>query len=436
MTSSHMLNGSMEIILWGRINDMRILYVAFDNPAVDTILGGMNDETLAGLPAFYYPFKMLLEKGNTVDMLLVSDLNHEVIESEHFKKDNLIQLRPKPGKLGSLMFPFYLARETRKLLKSRHYDFVYGMAEGSHMGVRAAAKMGIPCALRQYGTQEMANVLEPMKKGLRRWLKSFKDYTYITLSMISRKSFLLATNDGSRADELYDILGVKKKKFDFYFWRSAVAIPNEQPAIDTSKTDNYPETYGPMVLSHIGRIADVKRQDRSVRILGELHKRGYKFHLYFIGDVSSQEMLAATMKAAEEYGVTDYLHFEGGKIQTECRKYARNSFAALLPGEWNRVNIFYEVMGEGSVVVTNNNHSIDEFIEDGENCLVYDTEAEAAEKIIALMSNSAQQAEIRANAHKTAIDKFMTLERRFGMETQLVMDTAEGKDTRNYPPVI
>ena len=39
---------------------MRILYITMDNPAVETILGGMHDETLSGLPAFYYPFKMLL----------------------------------------------------------------------------------------------------------------------------------------------------------------------------------------------------------------------------------------------------------------------------------------------------------------------------------------------------------------------------------------
>ena len=45
---------------------MRILYITMDNPAVETILGGMHDETLSGLPAFYYPFKMLLARGCTI----------------------------------------------------------------------------------------------------------------------------------------------------------------------------------------------------------------------------------------------------------------------------------------------------------------------------------------------------------------------------------
>lgn len=205
---------------------MRILYITMDNPAVETILGGMHDETLSGLPAFYYPFKMLLARGCTIDLLLYSSEPKTVVESAHFRRENLIQIRPRHrGALGTLELPLHLAHATRQCLRARHYDFVYGMTEGSHMAVRTAAHMGIPCALRQFGTQEMANVLETIPSGWRRQLRALKDYTYITLSMRSRKNFLLATNDGSRADALYDILGVDRKKFAFYFWRSAVDIP-------------------------------------------------------------------------------------------------------------------------------------------------------------------------------------------------------------------
>lgn len=417
---------------------MRILYIAMDNPAVETILGGMHDETLSGLPAFYYPFKMLLEKGCTIDLMLISNLEHKVIESEHFKKENLFQIKLKHGgALGTLELPFTLMRETKKRLKAQHYDFVYGMAEGSHMGVRTAAKMGVPCALRQFGTQEMANVLEPLKGRLRRWIKALKDYTYITLSMISRKSFILATNDGSRADELYDILGVKKKRFDFYFWRSAVAIPSEQPVVDTSVTGSYPKSYDPMCLSLINRITDVKRQDRGIRILHELHKRGYPFHMYFVGTGNNSEsgMYNTVVSLARELSLSDYIHFEGGKPQAECHEYARNSFATLQVGEWNRVNILYEEMGQGCLIVTNNNHSVDEYVEDAFNCVMYDGEDEAAERIIELMRDPEKCSALRRNAHLTAKEKFLSLEKRFGMEVQLVLDTAEGEKSGCLPVI-
>lgn len=416
---------------------MRILYIAFDNPAVETILGGMHDETLSGLPAFYYPFKMLLARGCTIDLLLYSSEPKTVVESTHFRRENLIQIRPRHrGALGTLELPLHLAHATRQCLRAQHYDFVYGMTEGSHMAVRTAAHMGIPCALRQFGTQEMANVLETIPSGWRRQLRALKDYTYITLSMRSRKNFLLATNDGSRADALYDILGVDRKKFAFYFWRSAVDIPAQQPVVDMDAQGSYPQVFQPLCLSHIGRIADVKRQDRSVRILGELHRRGYPFHLYLVGEKNGEAMYQKCLEAIAEYGVADYVHVTGSQPQSVCRQYARNALATLLPGEWNRVNIFYEVMGEGCVVLTNNNHSVDEFIDRGNNCLVYDTEAEAAEQLIALLNDPQRAQRIRANAHRTAIEQFLTLEKRFGMEAQLVMDTASGNDTAHYPEII
>ena len=415
---------------------MRILYIALDNPAVDAIIGGMHDEELSGLPAFYYPFKMFLERGHTIDLLLYSEDRKTVIESEHFKRENLILVRPtKKGLAASLELPFLMTMATRRQLKAREYDFVYGMSEGAEMSIREASRQGIPCALRQYGVQEMTAVLEKIPNKQRRYLKALKDYTYITLSLNSKKNFLLATNDGSRADELFDLLGIKKKKYNYYFWRSGVRIPQEQPTIDEYAEKKYPETYDSMTLSAVARIADVKRQDRCVRILGELHRRGYPMHLYLIGETSSQKMYNDTVTAAKECGVEAFVHFEGSKSQTVWKQYARNSFATLLTAEWNRLNIFYEVMGEGSVVLTNDNHSIDEFILDGVNCLVYeeDNYVQAAEKLIALMNAPEKIKAIRAAAHQTAKEKFMSMEKRFGLEVQLVEDTAMGRDVSQYP---
>ena len=418
---------------------MRILYITADNPAVETILNGMDSNNLSGLPAFYYPFKMLLDRGHTVDLMLYTTCEKKLVESEHFKKENLIQVHPRSRILpGTLDYAIGISRATHMQLKKRKYDFVYGMGEGSHLAVCQAVRMGIPCGLRQYGTQEMANVLEKIPGLPGRWWKALKDYTYIPLSMIGRKTFLLATNDGSRADEIYKILGIRKKRFSFFFWRSGVYIPAAMPAVDHEGAGEYPLKYEPFALSMISRIADVKRQDRAARILGELHKRGYPFHLYLIGTDDSRNMHQAVEKAGREYGVTKYIHFMGGKSQNECRMYAKNSFATLLTCEWNRLNIFYEVMGEGAVVVTNNNHSIDEFIEDGSNCLVYEEDdfSTAAEKIIGLMESPEKVMAMRSAAYQMAKEKIMSLEKRFGLEIELVEDAATGRDLSKYPSVL
>lgn len=418
---------------------MRILYISADNPAVDAILDGMNSDALAGLPAFYYPFKMFLDRGHTIDLMLYTPREKKLVESRHFKKENLIQIHPRSRILpGTVDYVLGLSLAARKILKERKYDFVYGMGEGSHPALRQALKMGIPCGLRQYGIQEMANVLEKIPGMAGRRVKALKDYTYIILSMMSRKTFLLATNDGSRADEAYKILGIRNKKFPFFFWRSGVYIPGTQPDVDDKGEGEYPQVYDPLALSMISRIADVKRQDRAARILGELHKRGCPFHLYLVGTDDSPAMHRAVEEAAREYGVSEYIHFMGGKSQKECRLYAKNSFATLLTCEWNRLNIFYEVMGEGTVVLTNNNHSIDEFIEADRNCLVYEEDnfAMAAEKIISLMDDPEKISAIRRAAYQTAASRFMSMERRFGLEVDLVESAAKGLPLNRFPEIL
>jgi acetylornithine/succinyldiaminopimelate/putrescine aminotransferase len=61
---------------------------------------------------------------------------------------------------------------------------------------------------------------------------------------------------------------------------------------------------------------------------------------------------------------------------------------------------------------------------------------EAAEKIIALMADPEKNKAIRAAAHRTAKEKFMSLEKRFGMEAQLAEDAAAGRDLSQYPEVL
>ena len=413
---------------------MRILYIAMDNPAVDTILGGMNDESLAGLPAFYYPFKMLLEKGNTIDLMLISNEEHEVIESEHFKKENFFQIRMKySGALGMLEFPRLLRRETCRRLKAQHYDFVYGMSEGSHMGVRVAAKMGIPCALRQFGTRELANALKAINGKLRRWIEAFRNYTYITLSLISKKTYMLTTNDGSASDELFELLGVKKKRFNFFFWRSGIKMPKKQPYVDNYTNGDYPNSYDPMCLTQIARIADEKCQDRSARILNELHRRGYKMHLHYVGDVSSQKMYEKTIATAAAGGITNYIHFAGGQPQERAWEYSRNALASIIPTEAGLGNVFYENMAQGSMLVVAKAPAMDEYIENGLNGFQFTDEKEAADQIEHMLLDTSKYWNIRKNAYYTAQEKFLSIEKRFGMEAELVETAAKGKSIAEFP---
>lgn len=418
---------------------MTILYVAFDNPAVEAILAGMDEDRLSGLPAFYYPFKMLLDRGHTIDLLLYSSKSFSIVECAGFGRDNVIQIRPHKTMGGNkLQLPFLLAKATKTQLKKKKYSFVYGMTEGSFAALVEARKAGVPCGMRQFGTQEMVNNLSRKRIKIFRLINAFVSYTYITVSLFAPKSFLLATNDGSCTDELFGLLGVHRIPYHFFFWRSGVHVPTNQLLKSEAEALEYPESYDAMSISHIGRIADVKRQDRSVKILKEMHRMGCKAHLFFVGGNSSETMLETIVELINESGLNDYVHFVGEQSQSMCRKYARNSLATLLPGEWNRVNIFYEAFSEGAVLLTNNNHSLDEFIKKDCNCLLYEENnySDAAEQLISLKHNTELDRSLRENAYQTAKNRFMSVQERFGKEVELIEACAAGKIIDCFPTVL
>jgi len=414
---------------------MRILYITMMNPAVDAILGGMREQELQGLPAMFFPFKMLLERGCEIDILLFTEAKKRVKESECFKEDNLICVPIKGGLSGKLAFPLIMHHAVRRVLNSKEYDFVYGMTEGSCIGIREASRRGIPCAIRQYGTQNLTNKIKKIRLKPIRRIYALTNNTYILLSMYGKMNFLLATNDGSCTDEINELLGVKRN-FKLYHWRSGISIPKSFHAPDMVGERNYPNTYSECRLAHIGRITTIKRQDRSVEILHAMHEKGYKFHLHFIGEVCENEMIKALKSLIKQYHLEEYVHFEGAKSQSVCRLYARNSFAVFLLSDNNRGNVFYEALSEGAVILINNNSSVNDYVRDGENCIACSTYEEAANKLIQLLHDKTKVERIRREAYETAVNGFLSLEDRFGREVQLILDTASGKDTSDYPSVL
>ena len=52
------------------------------------------------------------------------------------------------------------------------------------------------------------------------------------------------------------------------------------------------------------------------------------------------------------------------------------------------------------------------------------------------MDNPEKNKAIRAAVHRMAKEKFMSLEKRFGMEAQLVEDATMGRDLSQYPEVL
>ena len=415
---------------------MRILYIAFDNPATENIVSGMYDDKLAGLPALYYPFKMLLERGHTIDLLLLSyQTDLSLIESEHFKNENyfVVQLPNDSGIHGKLRLIQTISSATKERLKGIQYDFVYGLGEGAIIGVIEAHKQGVPCAYRQFGTyNDFEHGVRAKKTILGKRLESFLHHTYAYIPMRAKMDFLLNTNDGSHQDLLFDMMKIKKH-FKYFFWRSGIHMPAERPTIVQDTDKQYPEAFDPKALVQISRYSHEKRQIRSVKILGELHRRGQKMHLYFVGNAFDENAQQTLLTEAEKWGVQDYVHFEGRQPQDRAWMYSRHAIACLIPNESGLGNVFYENMAQGSMVVASKASTLDEYIQNGVNGFQFSSEEEAADQIEQMLNNEEAYWALRKNAFDTAQERFLSIEKRFGMEADLIEDAASGCSLDAYP---
>lgn len=415
---------------------MRILYIALDNPATENIIGGMHDETLAGLPALYYPFKLLLERGHTIDLLLFSPDKHKnFVESEHLKSENFfhVVLPNNGGVKGKIAFIRTIKHETKKLLKSRKYDFVYGLGEGAILGVSEAHKMKIPCGYRQFGIyNDFEKSVRKRKTLIGKHITAFLRHTYVYLAMRAKMDFLLMTNDGSHPEALYDMLKIKKK-YRYYFWRSGINMPKEcpEPVLDENKA--FPDSFDENAIVQISRFSPEKRQPRTATILGILHKRGYKTHLYYVGDDSSTDVKNAIIAEAEKWGVKDYVHFEGRQPQARAWEYSRHALACVISNESGLGNVFYENMAQGSAIVAAKASTLDDYIITGSNGFQFSTEDEAADYIAGMLSDADAYWKIRKNAYDTAHEKFLSIDKRFGMEADLIEDVVGERNMDKYP---
>ena len=415
---------------------MNILYITFDNPATENIISGMRDENLAGLPALYYPFKMLLDRGHTVDLLLLTyQPERPLVESEHFKRDNYfpVQLPDDGGMRGKLRMIRAIASAAKEQLKKRDYDFVYGLAEGAIIGVVEAQKRGVPCAYRQFGTyNDFEHGVRARKTVLGRRIESFLHHTYAYIPMRAKMAFLLNTNDGSHQDLLFDMMKIKKH-FKYFFWRSGIRMPSERPEIVRDAEKQYPDAFDPTALVQISRYSPEKRQIRSVKILGELHQRGHEMHLYFVGNAFDENAQQTLLTEAEKWGVQDYVHFEGLQPQDRAWMYSRHALACLIPNESGLGNVFYENMAQGSMVVASKASTLDEYIQNGVNGFQFSSEEEAADQIEQMLNHEEDYWNLRKCGFDTAQEKFLSIEKRFGMEADLIEDAADGRSLDAYP---
>ena len=425
---------------------MNVLYVGpFNIPLID-ILTGKKDDEITGFPGYFYPFRLLIEEGIRVDFVGFSNLREYDIRVDWFHEDQIVGNicdNLKYSKINSRfikkaysfvrLIRFFFAVE--KSVRKKKYDFIYCQDYLGIAGVVSANIHHIPCGVRFYGdtfilkSRVLTKYEYIMKHGKLKLLLK-KPLIYLLYKL--KKDFVLTTADGTHGDLTYKMLSPKRSKCQFFFWTTGVkkTIPDEDP--------NFLKVLsGIKFIVYPARIDSIKRQDRAVEVLHLLHQRGYPLHLFLIGQNCDNAFFQKLRKKIKEADLDEFVHFTGGIPQKDMIQYALHSVCCILTSDCsNRGNVFFEVFSVGVPVVTFNDGSLNEYVQDNYNGFLDANEQEIADSIVKLLCDEVVRRQISENALLTADQKVLSLEKRFKNEVDLILKCAKHENLSDLPHII
>lgn len=400
---------------------MNILYVTGITPPIEAVLKG--EDGIQGLPPFYYPWKMLVDRGHKVDFVMTSNLNENYnIKVGWFSEKNIVKniYAPKTENRGILRGLRQIKRflqllyYTNKAVKQKHYDFIYCKAFEGVAGQIIANIYNIPHGVRSFGDHMY---LEIKKYGSKKaaW-KHPLEYLCYQLNC----SFFLMSEDHKDQIITYNSWHNPKHNYPFYLWPSGIKFKNLEELVSDIDIPEHP------YLFFAARIDPLKRQDRVIKTLYYLHKKGIKIHLYFCGSDYSKVWREKLDRIAKGYKVDGYIHYLGSVSQDTLKVLAFNAIANVLMIDGSsRNNVFYEIMSVGAIVVGLDDGGINDYITNEESGFLVKDERDAAEKIEYLLNTPEKREQIHKAARKEAKEKIMSLETRFGKEVNLIENTVK-----------
>lgn len=402
---------------------MKILYATVLTAPLREVIEGRDH--ISGLPGFYYPVKLLMERGHEVNFVI---LTHEHVKANvrapWFPRDSIkaliryvgVQEGPRRAVISKPLAYLRFMWATHNELKSGRYDFVYCKATEA-LGAQLVARMlGVPVGVRWFG-DSMSETIDRhgVYGGAMR-----KPWHYLGLK--SRCSFMIMTDDNPAKGHKYKAWLPKRSPYPLHIWKSGIEFKELSDLQPTIQTPSQPYIFC------AARFDPVKRQDRVVEVLHVLHKRGQRLHLYLAGEVSNAQFFAKVKSLTERHGLTDYVHILGAVPNDDVRNLAKRAVANLFMYDQtlNLGNSFYETLSMGAIVVALDDGSLDDFIDHGVNGILVSDESGAADSISEVVSDKQFDDALRAKAYETARTRIESADARFGREVDLIESFAGG----------
>ena len=294
----------------------------------------------------------------------------------------------------ALLFPPLAAGRAERLLRSNHFDLLYGYEVHGVLAQRLVRRRhNLPFVARFQGTIMHPHLGRPL--GL---LRRFEE----VLALRAPADLHVMTNDGTRGDAVLRRLNPAASG-RLRFWRNGLDLeqvraptpPEEREARSSLDLPN-----DAFVLVTTARLARWKRIDRAIDAVALLRQRGVKAQLLIVGDGEERANLE---RQAQQLGAQEAVRFVGAVPQAAVARHVWASDVFLSLNELSNVgNPLLEAMSAGRCVLTLDEGNTRDLIRDDETGVLLPTGEPAA--IAAALAALAADPERRRRLGAAAAD--------------------------------
>lgn len=338
---------------------MRILYVCPCWPGITEAYNEGKEPN--GMPGFFYVLEELIRQENEIDLCIYTSKNVDFGEnkmplSHWFSKVKIVgniklhdyeKARRVIYELNIL--PVILNRYVTQLLNKKKYDFVYGQGNYADCARIAAKRYGIPFGLRKYGDD-----FAPLVKQCGLFMASLRS-PVSALSYMTRKKFILATNDGTEIDKLAKRFS-KKPPYEVYVWNNGFNH-------DINTDEEYRGAFANKFVLYCARIIREKGLRDVIEIYHLARQKGYHGDLVVAGSVDDDQYFRSVKKVITDYEIEPYIKILGKITSNQIKTLCQSSDAVILAGLNNNLNnALIESLGYGGIVIVRKTNLIDQII--------------------------------------------------------------------------
>jgi glycosyltransferase involved in cell wall biosynthesis len=292
----------------------------------------LSDNAESGMPAFSEPLKYFLGKGIDINVLWIEDSSSPKLEDPLLASQSKIFVRSS-SKWGLICSFFKVFIVTTFEIRKQKPAVIFCHGALSVGAILAAFLLRKRAVVRVYGTNKYANEL--IRLGSRRF---FFKYPFVFLMFFISSDALIATDDGSRADEIFSRIGSAK---EFYYLKNG--LPKN---VDVNNSSRH-------ILLCVGRIERKKNQIFAIDFFNKIAKKNDDILLKFIGEVSCAQYLSELELAIEKSNFSSRIKIVGPLRKVDlCRYYSECEAVLSFQENSNFGNVAIECLHSGCLFIT------------------------------------------------------------------------------------